>query len=129
MSTTPTAVLSLANEAWAPSKNCQKKFIAFPSSDLSEMGEEAGFKTTLQKGFPAHPYCIPSLHWFFLPQMPLSQCSRKATFFLEAIPSGRTFLLSPSSFLGGLTLLTVPVFPPLGQLSRARTTPAPWLGH
>lgn len=98
ISTTPTALLSFANEAPAPARtNCQKKFIAFPSNDLSEMGEEKLALRRLSRKDSQHiPNAFPTFAGSFGPKCPFPEfhCSQKAIFSLETISFGGTFSLS-----------------------------------
>lgn len=57
ISTTPTAVLSFANEALAPSMNqlSEKNSLPFLPIIYQRQGRETGFKASLKKRFPAHP--------------------------------------------------------------------------
>lgn len=132
ISTTPTAVLSFANEALAPSKNqlSEKNSLPFLPMIYPRQGREAGFKTTFQQGFPAHPWRIPDLRWFFLPQTPLSQittaCERRRC---PWEPSFQKDFLPPLSFHRKHKWPNITYclgVCPLGQLSRARNRYQTW---
>lgn len=129
IATTPTAVLSFANEAPAPARtSCQKKFIAFPSNDLSEMGEEKLALRQLSRKDSQHtPNPFPTFAGSSGPKCPLPKhhCSQKETLSRNH-PLWKDFL-SPLSFQ------TKPkwpnfthcfqVFSPSWQCSRTRKLP------
>lgn len=129
---TPTAVLSFANEALASVRtNCQKKFMAFPSNDLSEMGEEKlAVRQLSRKGSQHIPNAFPDLRRFFQPKMPLSQIPPLMKGHLlswHSIPFGRTLSLSfKLSDKAQMALLFLGVPSLMATLQSKKST---WRGH
>ena len=109
MSTTPTAALSLANEARAPSNNwlSEKNSLPFLPVIYQRWGKAVALRQLSGRGSQHTTTAFPASTGSFCPTCPLLRAWERQLSSLEAISSGGTFLPSPASFPGGLGCLCV----------------------
>lgn len=97
ISTTPTAVLSFANEALAPSKNqlSEKNSLPFLPMIYPDRGEKLALRQLSSKGSQHTPYTFPTSAGSFCPKCPFpkSPLLVKGDLVPGSHPSRRTFSL------------------------------------